>query len=84
MGQGIAITCAAAGLDVLLLERSPELARQSVEEIGHALDRDIAKWRRTESEKKAVLSRVPKGTEELNKKALTAGYELAKAKARAN
>jgi 2-oxoglutarate ferredoxin oxidoreductase subunit gamma len=27
---------------------------------------------------KAVLSRVPKGTEELNKKALQAGYELAK------
>jgi 2-oxoglutarate ferredoxin oxidoreductase subunit gamma len=27
---------------------------------------------------KAVLSRVPKGTEELNKKALAAGYELAK------
>ena len=31
---------------------------QSVEEIGHALDRDIAKWRRTESEKKAILGRV--------------------------
>ena len=58
MGQGIAITCAASGLDVLLLEKTPELARQSVEEIGHALDRDIAKWRRTESEKKAVLGRV--------------------------
>ena len=30
---------------------------------------------------KAVLSRVPKGTEELNKKALMAGYELAKRRA---
>ena len=58
MGQGIAITCAVAGLDVLLLEKTPDLARQSVEEIGHSLDRDIAKWRRTESEKKAVLGRV--------------------------
>jgi 2-oxoglutarate ferredoxin oxidoreductase subunit gamma len=29
---------------------------------------------------KAVLSRVPKGTEDLNKKALMAGYDLAKAK----
>ncbi len=58
MGQGIAITCAAAGLDVLLLEKSADLARQSVEEIGHALDRDIAKWRRTESEKRAILGRV--------------------------
>ena len=58
MGQGIAITCAASGLDVLLRERTPELARESLEEIGHALDRDIAKWRRTQSEKKAVLGRV--------------------------
>jgi 2-oxoglutarate ferredoxin oxidoreductase subunit gamma len=32
-----------------------------------------------EAVEKAVLSRVPKGTEELNKKALKAGYELAKA-----
>lgn len=33
-----------------------------------------------ESVEKAVLSRVPKGTEELNKKALLAGYNLAKAR----
>ncbi len=58
MGQGIAITCAAAGLDVLLLEQTPELARRSVAEIGQALERDIAKWRRTESEKKAILGRI--------------------------
>jgi 3-hydroxybutyryl-CoA dehydrogenase len=58
MGQGIAIACAASGLDVLLREKTPELARQSVEEIGHALDRDIAKWRRTAAEKKAILGRV--------------------------
>jgi 2-oxoglutarate ferredoxin oxidoreductase subunit gamma len=35
---------------------------------------------RIESVEKAVLSRVPKGTEEMNKKALMAGYNLAKAK----
>ena len=35
-----------------------------------------------ESVEKAVLARVPKGTEDLNRKALTAGYELAKAKMR--
>lgn len=33
-----------------------------------------------ESVEKAVLSRVPKGTEELNKKALQAGFQLAKAR----
>ncbi len=34
-----------------------------------------------EAVEKAVPPRVPKGTEELNKRALMAGYELAKAKA---
>jgi 3-hydroxybutyryl-CoA dehydrogenase len=58
MGQGIAVTAAAAGLDVLLCDRTPELARDAVSEIEHALDRDIARWRRTASEKKAVLARI--------------------------
>lgn len=58
MGQGIAITCAGAGLDVLLRERSAEQAGRAIEEIAEALDRDIAKWRRTESEKKAILARI--------------------------
>jgi len=58
MGQGIAIACAAAGLDVLLRERSPEVARAALDGIAQCLDEDIAKWRRTEAEKKAVLARV--------------------------
>ena len=58
MGQGIAITCAAAGLDVLLHERAPEIAQRAVDEMSEALERDIAKWRRTESEKKAILKRI--------------------------
>lgn len=58
MGQGIAITCAAAGLDVLLRERTAEMGARALEEIGGALERDIAKWRRTESEKKAILDRI--------------------------
>ena len=58
MGQGIAISCAASGLDVLLCERSPELLERALEGIGEELDRDIAKWRRTEGEKRAVLARI--------------------------
>jgi 3-hydroxybutyryl-CoA dehydrogenase len=58
MGQGIAVTCAASGLDVLLLEKTPALALESMEEIARGLDRDIAKWRRTESEKRAILGRI--------------------------
>ena len=58
MGQGIAIACGAAGLDVLLYEKTPEHAKASVDGIAESLERDIAKWRRTESEKKAILGRV--------------------------
>jgi 3-hydroxybutyryl-CoA dehydrogenase len=58
MGQGIAITCGSAGLDVILYERTPDAARASIDAIGEALDRDIAKWRRTEPEKRAILGRV--------------------------
>ncbi len=58
MGQGIAIACASAGLDVLVSERSPQSAQASMAEIVHGLDRDIAKWRRTESEKRAILARI--------------------------
>jgi len=58
MGQGIAITCAAVGLDVLLHDRSPELTQHALDCVGEALDRDIAKWRRTASEKKAIQARV--------------------------
>jgi 3-hydroxybutyryl-CoA dehydrogenase len=58
MGQGIATACAAAGLDVLLADRTPDIAARAVDAIAEALDRDIAKWRHTASEKKAILGRV--------------------------
>ncbi len=58
MGQGIAVACAGAGLDVLLREQSEARGAESLDEIAHALDRDIAKWRRTEPEKRAILGRL--------------------------
>jgi 3-hydroxybutyryl-CoA dehydrogenase len=58
MGRGIAVTCAAAGFEVLVADRTPELTKRSLAEINEDLDRDIAKWRRTESEKKATLGRL--------------------------
>ncbi len=58
MGQGIAITCAAAGLDVLLCDKNAELGGAALASVAAELDRDIAKWRRTESEKRAVLARI--------------------------
>ena len=58
MGQGIAVACAAAGLDVLVSERTPQSAQAAMAEIVQCLDQDIAKWRRTESEKRAILARI--------------------------
>ena len=58
MGQGVAMACAAVSLDVLLKDVSLAAAAESLEEIGRTLDRDIAKWRHTESEKKAILARI--------------------------
>lgn len=58
IGQGVAITCAAAGLDVLVLEKTPAHAQDALDEIAASLSQDIAKWRRTESEKRAVLARI--------------------------
>jgi 3-hydroxybutyryl-CoA dehydrogenase len=58
MGRGIAITCAAVGLDVMISEKGPDLAARCLEAIADDLDRDIEKWRRTVSEKKAVLGRI--------------------------
>jgi 3-hydroxybutyryl-CoA dehydrogenase len=58
MGQGIAISCANAGLDVLLCERTADLGKEALGGIAETLDRDIAKWRRTEGEKRAIVARV--------------------------
>jgi 3-hydroxybutyryl-CoA dehydrogenase len=60
MGQGIAITCAGSGLDVLLKERTPGAGERALLQIAECLDRDIARWSRTDSEKKAVLARIRK------------------------
>lgn len=63
MGRGIAQVLAAAGVPVRLVERddaTAEAARAGLEEL---LDREVAKWGMTESEKKALLKRVAVGTE---------------------
>jgi 2-oxoglutarate ferredoxin oxidoreductase subunit gamma len=65
------------------------IIRTAAEEIGKAFVANIVALGaitaitgkvKLESVEKAVLSRVPKGTEDLNKRALKAGYDLAKAR----
>jgi 3-hydroxybutyryl-CoA dehydrogenase len=58
MGKSIAEKVASNGIDVIVVEISPERAEQAREELIATLDHELAKWAITASEKKVVLSRV--------------------------
>ena len=61
MGQGIAETVANAGMEVTAVEKTPERLQEGLDGLARALDQEIRRWSRTESEKRAIMSRV-KGT----------------------
>ncbi|WP_281888035.1 3-hydroxyacyl-CoA dehydrogenase family protein [Paenibacillus sp. YYML68] len=63
MGQGIAEMLAARGLEVLLIERTPERLEQAWEQLEISLDKQLEKWAITAAEKKLILSRIHKETE---------------------
>ncbi len=58
MGQGIAELCASKGFEIILLEKTEELAQNARFHIEHSLDRKLSKWGITEAEKKLTLSRI--------------------------
>lgn len=58
MGQGIAQTISAAGIEVMLVEKSIEKIEKSEQELSDSIDREIKRWAMTSSEKKAILSRI--------------------------
>ncbi|MCM3267391.1 3-hydroxyacyl-CoA dehydrogenase family protein [Paenibacillus elgii] len=62
MGQGIAEMLAAKGLEVMLIERTPERLEQAWEQIEISLDKQLEKWAITPAEKKLILSRIAKET----------------------
>lgn len=62
MGQGIAEMLAAKGLDVLLVEKSPERLDYSYRMIETSLDKQLEKWGIMQAEKKLILSRIQKVT----------------------
>ncbi|GLI09975.1 3-hydroxybutyryl-CoA dehydrogenase [Paenibacillus tyrfis] len=62
MGQGIAEMLAAKGLEVMLIERTPERLEQAWEQIEISLDKQLEKWAITPVEKKLILSRIVKET----------------------
>jgi 3-hydroxybutyryl-CoA dehydrogenase len=58
MGQGIAQTIAASGLEVLLIEKDPTHLDKAKVSLSSLMDREIRRWSVTQSEKKAILSRI--------------------------
>lgn len=58
MGQGIAVSAARRGIEVLLIEKDDESLQRSLTELAEGLTREIARWAMTESEKKAIMSRI--------------------------
>ncbi|MBZ0263723.1 3-hydroxybutyryl-CoA dehydrogenase [bacterium] len=58
MGLGIAHAVSAKGLEVLIVEKSEESLVQSMQNLEAELDRKIARWAMTESDKRAIMSRI--------------------------
>ncbi|WP_373229667.1 3-hydroxyacyl-CoA dehydrogenase family protein [Cohnella sp.] len=58
MGQGIAEMLAVKGLDVHLVEKTPEKLQQAKEMLEASLDRQIERWAITAAEKKLTLNRI--------------------------
>ncbi|MDH7606132.1 MAG: 3-hydroxyacyl-CoA dehydrogenase NAD-binding domain-containing protein, partial [Melioribacter sp.] len=58
MGQGIAHTISAAGLDVVIIEKDEETIEKSRESLKASMEREIARWAMTQSEMKSILSRI--------------------------
>lgn len=61
MGRGIAWTVAAKGIDVILVEQDEEALQNSFMLLEEELNFEISRWGLTNSDKRAILSRI-KGT----------------------
>ncbi len=58
MGQGIAHTVAAAGFDVVIIEKDSEHLEKAKQSLNESMDREIKRWAMTQSEKKSISSRI--------------------------
>ncbi len=58
MGQGIAQTISAAGLDVLIVEKNEIGIQKAQEGLKAGMEREIARWAMTKSEMKSILSKM--------------------------
>lgn len=62
-GRGMATCLAKAGVSCAIVEKTRELAERAREKLTARLDREIAKFGLTESEKRAVLARIKFGSD---------------------
>ncbi len=58
MGQGIAHTIAASGMDVKVIEKDQNKLDLAKSTLIESIDREIKRWVMTNSEKKSILSRI--------------------------
>jgi 3-hydroxybutyryl-CoA dehydrogenase len=58
MGQGISQLVASKGIDVILIEKDEKSAKKATDGITRSIDKEIARWTMTSSEKKNILNRI--------------------------
>lgn len=58
MGQGIAHTVSAAGLDVVIIEKDQKHLDLGKENLQASMEREIARWAMTNSEMKSIMSKI--------------------------
>jgi 3-hydroxybutyryl-CoA dehydrogenase len=63
MGVGIAETVASMGTEVILLDKTDDLALKGTHRIAESIDREIERWGLTKSDKKAIMSRIRTGSD---------------------
>jgi len=58
MGQGIAHTIAAAGIEAIIIEKDLAHLEKAEIRLTESIDREIKRWAMTSSDKKSILSRI--------------------------
>ncbi len=58
MGRGISELIASTGCEVVLVDKSEEILKNSMHILSESMDNEIEKWGLTRSEKKAILTRI--------------------------
>lgn len=58
MGQGIAQTVSGAGIEVVVIEKTNERIEYAKNSLSDEIDNEIKRWSMTNSEKKAIFSRI--------------------------